>query len=83
MRRSTNRLNPLYGRMRAPKHAPSDPFRILEHRHGLAEIVERGAVGSEERLRVIPPYFEREAKAECAAAVAEARLSDLRAWEKQ
>ena len=28
--------------MRAAKHAPRDPFRILERRHGLAEIVERG-----------------------------------------
>ena len=27
--------------MRATKHAPRDPFRVLERRHGLAEIVER------------------------------------------
>ena len=28
--------------MCASKHAPRDPFRRLERRHGLAEIVERG-----------------------------------------
>ncbi|CAH0373263.1 unnamed protein product [Pelagomonas calceolata] len=30
--------------MRATEHAPRDPFRVLERRHGLADIVERGAV---------------------------------------
>ena len=30
-------------RMRATKHAPRGPPRLLERRHGLAEIVERGA----------------------------------------
>ena len=30
--------------MRATKHAPRDPFRVSERRHGLAEIVERGAL---------------------------------------
>ena len=34
-----------YGRMRAPEHAPRGPFRLLERRHGLADIVERGALG--------------------------------------
>ena len=29
--------------MRATEHAPRGPFRVLERRHGLAEIVERGA----------------------------------------
>jgi len=29
--------------MRAAEHAPRDPFRVLERRHCLAEIVERGA----------------------------------------
>ena len=33
-------LNPRCERVRAAKHAPRDPFRVLEHRHGLAEIVE-------------------------------------------
>ena len=28
--------------MRTSEHAPRDPCRILERRHGLAEIVERG-----------------------------------------
>ena len=30
-------------------HAPGDPFYVFEHRHGLAEIVERGA-GVEESV---------------------------------
>ena len=29
--------------MRTAEHAPRGPFRLLVHRHGLAEIVERGA----------------------------------------
>ena len=33
-----------YERMRAAEHAPRDPSRVFERRHGLAEIVERGAV---------------------------------------
>ena len=40
-------------RVRAAEHAPRDPCRLLERRHGLAEIVERGAgVLVAERLRV-------------------------------
>ena len=39
-------LNPHCGRMRAPKYAPRDPGHLLHRRHGLAEIVERGAVVS-------------------------------------
>ena len=38
---SQGKLNPLRGWMRAPKHAPRGPFRLLECRHGLADIVER------------------------------------------
>ena len=30
-------------RVRVTEHAPHDPCRLLERRHGLAEIVERGA----------------------------------------
>ena len=37
------------GRMSATKHAPRGPFRVIKRRHGLAEIVERGAVGPCER----------------------------------
>ena len=37
-------LNGSCERMCAAEHAPRDPFRVLERRHGLAEIVERGAV---------------------------------------
>ena len=29
--------------MRATEDTSHDPFRLLEHRHGLAEIIERGA----------------------------------------
>ena len=36
-------LNIRCGRVRAAKHAPRHPFRLLERRHGLADIVERGA----------------------------------------
>ena len=42
-------------RMRAAEHAPRSPLRILERRHGLAEIVEGGAVVQVERPRVNPP----------------------------
>ncbi len=43
-------------RMRAPEHAPRDPFYLLEPRNGLAEIVERGAIVHVKRLRVKHPY---------------------------
>ena len=36
-------LSIFYGRVRTAEHASRDPRRILEHRHGLSEIVERGA----------------------------------------
>ena len=35
-------LNPLCGWVRAAEHPPRNPFYVLERRHGLAEIVERG-----------------------------------------
>ena len=38
--------------MRATEQAPRDPFSVLERRHCLAEIVERGVGVSVERLRV-------------------------------
>ena len=41
-------------RVHAAKNAPRDSPRVLERRHGLAEIVERGAVGFDERQRVGP-----------------------------
>ena len=46
-------------RMRATKHAPRGSLRVLERRHGLAEIVERGAVVTVERRRVSQPHSER------------------------
>ena len=36
-------LNVHCERVRAAEHAPRDPCRVLERRHGFAEIVERGA----------------------------------------
>ena len=33
-------LNHIRERVRAAKDAPSGPFRVLERRHGLAEIVD-------------------------------------------
>ena len=39
-------------RMRATQHAPRDQFRVLERRHSLAEIVERGVSVEVEHLRV-------------------------------
>ena len=37
-------LNPHCGRVRAAEHASRNPCRVLERRHGFAEIVERGAI---------------------------------------
>ena len=38
--------------MRTTEHAPRDPLRVLERRHGLVDIVERGAVVFVKRARV-------------------------------
>ena len=43
MRVSQGSFNPLRGWMRAAKDAPRGRCRVLERRHGLAEIVERSA----------------------------------------
>ena len=53
-------LKPQRGRVRATEHAPRDPCRVLERRHGLVEIVERGAVVLIERPGVSPSRPERE-----------------------
>ena len=45
-------INPRCGWVRATEHAPCDPFRVLERRHGLTDIIERGVVVLIERLRV-------------------------------
>ena len=50
-------------RMRAPEHASRGPFRLLERRHGLAEIVERGGGVAAERLRVKRPQTDRDVTA--------------------
>ena len=47
------------GRVRATEDASRDPFCLLERRHGLVKIVERGASVHVERLRIIPPHLER------------------------
>jgi hypothetical protein len=52
-------LNKHYERMRATKHAPRGLRRLLERRHGLAEIVERGAGVLVERRCVNSPHPER------------------------
>ena len=41
------------------EHAPRDPSRVLERRHGLADIVERGAGVIVERRRVNRPQPKR------------------------
>jgi hypothetical protein len=48
-------LNRQGKRVRATKSTPRDPVRVLERRHALAEIVERGAVGVDERRCDIRP----------------------------
>ena len=53
-------LNVYYERVRTAEHAPRDPFRILERRYGLAEIVERGTGVLVERPPVKQPHSERE-----------------------
>ena len=52
-------LNPDYERMRAAEHASRGPCRLLERRHGLSEIVERGAIVSVEHPSAKPPESER------------------------
>ena len=50
-------LNSFCDRVRAAEHAPRDPFRVLERRHGLADIVERGVGVIVERDRVGHTHF--------------------------
>ena len=47
-------------RVRAAEHAPRGPFRVLERRRGLAEIVERSGGVLVDRLRVVAPQLERD-----------------------
>ena len=51
------------GRVRAAENAPRGPFCLLERRHGLAEIVERGAGVLVKRPRENFPHLERESMA--------------------
>ena len=53
-------LYPSCDRVRATEHASGGPVYLLERRHGLVKIVERGAVVLVERRRVTPPHRERE-----------------------
>ena len=57
---SQGTLNPLCERVRAAEHAPRDPFRLLERRHGFAQIVERGSVVLVECPPINLPHLERE-----------------------
>ena len=59
-RGSKRLLNRRYERVRAAEHALRGPLRLLERRLGLAEIIERGAVGQEQRRRVNRPHPESE-----------------------
>ena len=56
---SQGSLNSRRERVCAAEHAPRGRFHILERRHALADIVECGAVGPAECVRVIPPHPER------------------------
>jgi len=47
-------LNLHCDRVRATEHAPRGPFYVLERRHGLAVLVERGVGVQVERQRVNP-----------------------------
>ena len=47
-------------RMRAPKNTTRDPSRVLETRHGFADIVERGTRVVVERHRVNSPHRKRD-----------------------
>ena len=57
---SQGSLNSRRERVCAAEHAPRGRFYLLERRHALADIVECGAVGPAECVRVIPPHPERE-----------------------
>ena len=46
-------------RVRATEYAPRDPCSVLERRHGLTKIVERGARVPVERHRISPSRPER------------------------
>ena len=46
--------------MRASQHTTRGPFRLLECRHGLADIVERGVAALAKRPPVIRPHTETE-----------------------
>ena len=59
--------------MRATEHAPRGPFYLLERRHALAEIIERGARVIAARPRVIHPHRERDF---ITSGVAERRLRE-------
>ena len=48
------------GRMCFSEHAPRDPSRVLERRHGLADIVERGTGVTADRPRVSFPHAKRD-----------------------
>ena len=60
MRFSQIALNPRNERMRATEYAPRGPFQVLERRHCLAEVVERGSGVPVERHRVVPSHSKRE-----------------------
>ncbi len=52
-------LSPCCPRVRATENAPRNTFRVLERRHSLVEIVQRGVGVFVERPCVITPHCER------------------------
>ena len=59
LRLSQGTLNRIYERVRAAEYAPRGPHRVLERRHCLAVIVERGVGVEVERPRVTPSQSQR------------------------
>ena len=53
-------LNPNCVWVRAAEHAPRDAFRVLERRHGLAEVVERGTRVREEHISINRSHRKRD-----------------------
>ncbi len=52
--------NTFFKRVRDTEHTLRGPFYLLKGRHGLSEILERGACVDIDRRRVNPPHPERD-----------------------
>jgi hypothetical protein len=60
LRFSQGAFKKICDRVRSSEHVPRGPFRFLDHRHGLAQIVERGTVVKVEQSRANQPHPERD-----------------------